>query len=579
MVGLTTCVDRDIINYKAYYTSVSDKNMSKQSHRSLFISYQRADKALALSVFQHFAPDFDVFMDERPYDASTRLSPFVIRQIKARPYFVMLITPSTLYGHRFNTLFWREAEVALRHKRLIIPFVTHISLWNTHRRYLINQLARLIRLDGISLPFGKWEEVLMDFKARLHHVTIPSEVVMYKIPVTDKTQAQAYIERLLQYPTLQPEQLRPVAYYERAYAHRFDKQHDEALAHYNEAVYHHPSYADAYLARAELHPDDEMRLSDLKAAVQHDPQFADAYLALGDHHRAHGDQHAAIDAYTRAIAINPHCAVYYTRRGNCYLAVGDAERAADDFDQAVILEAGEVEEATTEPRYDTMRFTASDFYKRAVESHQKGNLLFALHDLTESLQAYPDNSEVLYERGNVYVDLGDYAKALADYDAALALNAYDDKIYVARAKTHIHMGNFAQALADLDHAIQLNPANSEAYHQRGCLYYQRQMYAEALADFNAVLARQPDHAASYNNRGMVHRALGHLDQAIADYTEAIRLNPNYAYAYNNRGYAYYMMGDYDRALSDIDRALDLMPSYTMAWQNRMLVWKRMRGMS
>lgn len=546
--------------------------------KSMFISYRRANKALALALFQRFSPEFDVFMDERPYDNSTRLSPFITRQIKSRAYFVMLITPSALHGHYFNNLFWREAELAIRHKRLIIPFVTHTSLWNFHRHYLINQLTRLSRLDGIPIALGKFNDSVVEIKERLNHVSIPPELTLHKIPNTDKTQAQAHIERLLSYPTVQNDHLRPIAYYERAYTYQFDKKQDEAFSQYTEAIRQSPTYADAYLARASLYNEEHIRLSDLRAAIEHDPHFADAYAALGDYHLAQGNYEHAVDAYSHAISINPHYAPYYTNRGNCYLALGDNDRAGDDFDQAVILESGEFDEAQPEPKYETIRFTATDFYKRGVESRKGGNPAFALKDLTDSIHLYADNPQAYYERGGVYYDLGDYARALADYDTALALNPYDDKVYVARGITRIELGDFTRAIADFTEAIRLNPHDASAFNHRGNLYHRREMFTEAVDDFTMVINMNTADASAYNNRGLAYRTLGEIDRAIKDYTEAIRLNPNFAHAYNNRGYAYYLLNDTDRALADIDRALDLMPSYTLAWQNRMLVWKRMRGM-
>ncbi len=552
--------------------------MSEINPKSMFISYYRANKALALAVFQRFSPEFDVFMDERPYDNSTRLSPFITRQIKSRAYFVMLITPSALYGHYFNTLFWREAEIALHHQRLIIPFVTHSALWNTHRRYLTNPLSRLSHLDGIPIALGKDNDSVVEIKERLAHVSIPPDLVLHKTPNADKTQAQASIERLSAYPTVPNDDLRSIAYYERAFSCLFDKKHNEAFSHYTEAIRQNPAYADAYLARANVYIDEATRLHDLHATIEHDPNFADAYHLLGDDYYAQHDYEHAIDAYTHAIAINPHYAPYYTSRGNCYLALGDDERAGDDFDQAVMLEADEWDEAQPEPKYETIRFTASDFYKRGVESRKAGNPAFALKDLTDSIHLYADNPQAFYERGGVYYDLGDYARALADYDAALALNPYDDKVYVARGITRVALGDFTRAIADFTEAIRLNPQEATAYMQRGNLYHQREMYAEAIADFTTVIRLNPADATAYNQRGLAYRMVNQLDRAIDDHTEAIRLNPDFAHAYNHRGYAYYLLGDYDRALADIDHALNLMPSYTLAWQNRMLVWKRMRGM-
>lgn len=553
--------------------------MTPTNSKAVFISYLRANKPLALAIFQQFSPDYDVFLDERPSDNSTRLSAFITRQIKARPYFIMLITPSVLHGHYFNNLFWREAEVALRHKRVIIPFVTHPDQWRFHRHYLIPPLAQLARHDGIPLTLDNLQDAPTEIKQRLNHVRIPSEVILHTIPVTDAHHAQARIDQLMSYPRITIEQIYSVVCYESAYTAQFNKQPDAALAYYNEAIWYHPHYADAYQARAGLQSDATLRLHDLNSAIEHDPQFADAYQARGDYHHALGDYQHAIDDYSHAIAINPNYVPYYISRGNCYLALHDNDRAGDDFDQAVLLENAEFDEAIFEPNYQTMRFTATDFYERAVASLQKGDVQFAIQDLTDSIRLYADNPQAFFERGNAYAQLGDYPRALTDYHEALRLNPYDDKVHVARGMAYMQTGDFSAAIDDFSHAIHLNPTDATAYQHRGVLYHRREAYAQAIADFDMAIRLNPTDPSAYNNRGQSYCALGDLQQAIDDYTESIRLNPNYAYAYNNRGYAYALLGDYKRALSDIDRALDLMPSYSTAWQNRAMVWKKMRTMS
>jgi tetratricopeptide (TPR) repeat protein len=553
--------------------------MATPNPKAMFISYRRANKPLALAIFQQFAPDYDVFLDERSSDNSSRLSAFISRQIKARPYFIMLITPSALHGHYFDNLFWREAKVALRHKRVIIPFVIHPDQWYFHRHYLMPALAQLARHDGIPLTLDNLDDALIEIRQRLNHVRLPSEVILHTIPVTDANHAQSRMAQLAGYPRITAAQIRSVDYYEYAYTAQFNKQPDMALAHYTEAIWHNPHYADAYLARAGLQSDATAHLHDLNSALQHDPQFADAYLARGNYHYALGDYPHAIDDYTHAIAINPNYAPYYISRGNCYLALHDDDRAGDDFDQAVLLENADLDEAIAEPNYQTMRFTATDFYQRGVDSLHKGDVQFALKDLTDSIYLYADNPQAFFQRGNAYAQLGDYPRALMDYHEALRLNPYDDKVYVARGMAYIQTGDYSAAIADFSHAIRLNPTDPTAYQHRGALYHRREAYAQAIADFDQAIRLNPTDPTAYNNRGLTYRILGKLQQAIDDYTEAIRLNPNYAYAYNNRGYAYALLGDYHRALSDYDRALDLMPSYTVAWQNRMSVWKKMRGMS
>jgi tetratricopeptide (TPR) repeat protein len=314
---------------------------SSTKPQSIFISYRRADKLLALALFQRFHPEFDVFLDERPYDFSTRLDPFIINQIQSRTYFMMLVTPSALHESYFNNLFWREAEVAIQSKRLFIPLVTNTTEWHFHRQYLVNNLAMLARLDGIPISCTQMDSTINDLKMCLHDIYPPSKQALYPLSAVEHDIMQGRIAKIASHPLVTVEQLHMIAYYEQAYAHYRMRQYDRALTNYGEAIRINPYFADVYLGRSRLLGNDVNTLSDLNQAIHLDPHFADAFNERGDYHRLRKDYPRAIADYTEAIRINPHYATYYTNRANCHLHASDDEHASADFNVAVTLEDGE----------------------------------------------------------------------------------------------------------------------------------------------------------------------------------------------------------------------------------------------
>ena len=70
----------------------------------------------------------------------------------------------------------------------------------------------------------------------------------------------------------------------------------------------------------------------------------------------------------------------------------------------------------------------------------------------------------------MYDEQGEYDKALADYDRAIALGKNESGTYFGRAATYYHKHDHSRALDDLDHIIALNPYHARAYFLRGAIY-------------------------------------------------------------------------------------------------------------
>lgn len=268
---------------------------------------------------------------------------------------------------------------------------------------------------------------------------------------------------------------------------------------------------------------------------------AEDYFNRGYDRQENGNLQGAIEAYNRAIVLNPQYAEAYNNRGNAKDDLGNPHAAIEDYTEAIRLK----------PDY----YTA--FYNRGIVRKSVDLLDEAIADYTEAIRLKPDYAEAYNNRGNARDDNGDQDGAIADYTESIRLKADYDIAYNNRGVVRKAKGDLDGAVEDYSEAVRLNPEYAVAFNNRGIARKALGDYDGAIEDYTEALRLDPDYATAYNNRGAILDDQGNFAEAIADYTEAIRCRPEYIDAHYNRGLSRKKKGDYAAAIVDYQRYLDL----------------------
>ena len=120
-------------------------------------------------------------------------------------------------------------------------------------------------------------------------------------------------------------------------------------------------------------------------------------------------------------------------------------------------------------------------------------------------------------------------------------------------------GEFDRALADLDRAIALEPDNANIYDDRGNVWRDRGRFDRAVEDYDKAIALSPGFAFAFYNRSQAHYLAGRFKEALADAVKAAALNEN-AQSLSLRGLIQEKLGARDLALADLRRAAALDPN-------------------
>ncbi|HUS56117.1 MAG TPA: tetratricopeptide repeat protein [Thermohalobaculum sp.] len=127
------------------------------------------------------------------------------------------------------------------------------------------------------------------------------------------------------------------------------------------------------------------------------------------------------------------------------------------------------------------------------------------------------------------------------------------------------IGEYARAIEDYDRALSIAPDIEAAHFNRANAYFVLGEFEKAIEGFGETVRIDPDSAAAFNNRGEANSLLGENQRAIDDFNQALRIDPGYTDAYRNRGVVYESMGQYDRAVKDWDKEVQLGGAERAKW--------------
>ena len=150
----------------------------------------------------------------------------------------------------------------------------------------------------------------------------------------------------------------------------------------------------------------------------------------------------------------------------------------------------------------------------------------ALAHLEKILEVDARTVEVLHEKAYAYIGLGQPARALECYDAAVALGNADADLWNDRAYTLLEMGRNEEALESAKKALELAPKHYAALCNRARALLEMGKTEEALASADRAAALNPLEEDGLLLKAEAARRLGRREEAIATYRKVQKVNPH-----------------------------------------------------
>ncbi|MCE5194106.1 MAG: tetratricopeptide repeat protein [Nitrospiraceae bacterium] len=173
---------------------------------------------------------------------------------------------------------------------------------------------------------------------------------------------------------------------------------------------------------------------------------------------------------------------------------------------------------------------ATSHYKLGLAYFNENNMQSAFIEFQNALKYNPEDKEVLYSLGVIYL---------------------------------IHYEEYDNAIEYFRKAINVDSNYSEAYNNLGYAYMMKGKYKEAADVYNKAVSnkvyRTPEKA--YYNLGQVYYRMGQYDDSIEAYKNALKRAVDFYPAYYGIALSQNAKGKYGDSSTAITRAIELDPNY------------------
>lgn len=194
---------------------------------------------------------------------------------------------------------------------------------------------------------------------------------------------------------------------------------------------------------------------------------------------------------------------------------------------------------------------------------QRGNLFLlsgdsrAISDLSRVVAARTHGADAYLARARAFEDAADWKRCLTDCLTALALKPDSAEIRILLADTYQRRNELAKAFNTINEAISLAPESADAYVSRAYLALLARDYKSAIADCNTAIALDPRCAAAWAYRGDAQSELDNLNAALKDYSKALDNDPDQPSLLLRRAELFNDMGQFSKAVVDSTAAIKL----------------------
>ena len=248
------------------------------------------------------------------------------------------------------------------------------------------------------------------------------------------------------------------------------------------------------------------------------------------------DYAEAVRALSQALPLDAHSTGIRAMLGVSYFATDEFAEAARTF----------------EPLGTRAMQDGETGYAWAASLAHTGDLKKATEVLT-AFEAEPRSNDIQLLIGQLWTVIGDYARANAVLEQALAFDPSLLKAHFYKGMADIHWAHWPEAEREFQAELGLDPYDHIAQYHLGFVYLQESRIDDALKLFQQVVAAHPDYPNAQYELGKILLDRGQLEDALGHLEVAARLSPEADFMHYQLQAAYRKLG----RTAEADRELEI----------------------
>ncbi|MBA3465757.1 MAG: tetratricopeptide repeat protein [Deltaproteobacteria bacterium] len=254
----------------------------------------------------------------------------------------------------------------------------------------------------------------------------------------------------------------------------------------------------------------------LKSALEIDSKLWEAWHDLGVIAWRDGEDEAAVEHFTKALAIKKEHMPTLLARAEANRRAGRKKEARSDYEAA--LRATEEDDPNRRDAAARLASLLRDF----------GDFDDAVNVLRDTVRLSGINARIYTELGLIYIQQKKLDLAQLVLAKAVELDDKDKKdpaIYNALALLAQRQGKAQEAFERFDYAASLDANYIDARFNKAAVLLDAGDYARAKAELTVIVEKRPDDYAAQVSLGVAHRGLKDFDAARKTWDKVIKEAP------------------------------------------------------
>ena len=206
-----------------------------------------------------------------------------------------------------------------------------------------------------------------------------------------------------------------------------------------------------------------------------------------------------------------------------------------------------------------------------VQTYFKENIDEAIECYNRLLEIEPENSQIYYELGHIYLDKNEKMNAANAFKLALKYDKNNAFVHNSLAYSLVQLGLIDEAIEHYKEAININPDNewtAIVAQALGTIYLDLKNNPEAaIAMYQTGLVLNPNSADIYISIGDAFAKTGDNDLAIKHYCDAIKVDEQSFEGYTKCAMALWNNDYLEEAIIAYNKALKICPESEIVYNN------------